>query len=320
MIVFALASVVLATIALPHLLPLRRADPAAAVALWTASLTLRALLGVFAVIWLVLYLPATALFRALTHWCWHAVVPLLATHLGFSGHRVVDAAIVLPALVLAASLISVGVGVWRVARSVQRVLASSALGRGPRDSLIVGGAGVLVAAAGLSRPRVVISAGALAQLDDEELAAALDHERGHIARRHRFLLVHAELCRALGRFVPGTRRAVKELGYHLERDADRWALRGHDRFALASAILKAARCQHTNPSPALASLAGGNDVEERLGELVADHQGSRLQQRLLHGLAAFAVTLTLGIAASVPPTLAAGLQLAPVAPAHSCPG
>jgi len=61
---------------------------------------------------------------------------------------------------------------------------------------------VLVAAAGLRKPRVVVSAGALLNLDDEELAASLDHEHGHIVRRHRYVLVAAELCRALARLFP----------------------------------------------------------------------------------------------------------------------
>jgi len=77
-------------------------------------------------------------------------------------------------------------------------------------------------------------------LDDEELAASLEHERGHVARRHRFALVIAEVCRASARALPGTRHAVAELIFHLERDADRLVVdRLHDPAALASAICKA---------------------------------------------------------------------------------
>ena len=77
---------------------------------------------------------------------------------------------------------------------------------------------------GCGRPRIVISAGALVALDDAELLASLDHERGHIALRHRYLLVAGELARAVARFLPGTRAAARELVFSLERDADRYAL------------------------------------------------------------------------------------------------
>jgi len=52
---------------------------------------------------------------------------------------------------------------------------------------------VLVAAAGLRKRRVVVSADALLNLDHEELAAALDDEYGHIVRRHRKVLVAASV-------------------------------------------------------------------------------------------------------------------------------
>lgn len=316
-----LAGLVLVTITAPHLLSLRRAEPAVAIALWSASLTLRALLGLFVALWLILYMPATELFSIMAHWCWHGALPLMATHLGLSGHRVVDAAIVLPALLLATSLMWVGFASWRVARGVRRVVAMSAIGAGPRDSVIVGGPEVLVAAAGVARPRVLVSAGALTQLDDEELAAALDHERGHIAHRHRFVLMHAQICRAAARFVPGTRLATRELSLHLERDADRWALRRHDRFALASAILKAAGSRAPLvASGAVASLAGESGVEARLGELVGRPPSSSLRRGALRAIAAFAVVLTVGVAGAVPPTVAAGLQRQPVTVSHPCPG
>lgn len=49
------------------------------------------------------------------------------------------------------------------------------------------------------------------------------------------LLVAAEICRALARFVPGTAATISELRYHLERDADEYALRcRHEPTALAA--------------------------------------------------------------------------------------
>jgi hypothetical protein len=305
----ALAGLVICAIALPHLLSLKRVNPTIAIALWGSALALRALTGVFLTLWMVFFVPHTALFDAVTHWCWHAVMPLVATHMGLDGHRIGDAATIMPSFLLVASVLSVALGVARAAHAVRRLVTRDALGTGPDDSVIVGGPEVMVAAAGLTRPRVIVTAGALTELDDEELAAGLEHERGHIARQHRFVFMFAELSRAVGRFVPGTRHALNELTFHLERDADQWALdRRHDPYALASAICKAATPQLASSS-ALATL-GGAGVAERLGQLLdGSARSSRaLTSTVLRVTAAAAVTLTLALAALVPPTAIAGLD------------
>ena len=74
---------------------------------------------------------------------------------------------------------------------------------------------VIVAAAGIRAPRVVVSAGALTTLDDAELEAGLQHEWGHVLRRHRFLSLLGQGCRAVSRFLPGGERALASLQLHL---------------------------------------------------------------------------------------------------------
>jgi beta-lactamase regulating signal transducer with metallopeptidase domain len=163
--------------------------------------------------------------------------------------------------------------------------------------------------AGLRRPRVIVSAGALTTLDDDELAASLDHEHGHIARRHRFLFVFAELCRGLARFLPGTGRATRELAFHLERDADQWALaRRHDPYALASAICKAATAR-PGQAPALTSL-GGSGVTERLRQLLdgTAERSRMLTSTALSTAAVAMVAFTLALLALLPATTLAGVQ------------
>jgi hypothetical protein len=304
----AVAALIAAGILLPHVVHLERIAPVTAASLWACSLALRALAGLFAAIYLVFFLPATELFGALTHWCLHAVIPLIATHLGVSGHGLEDAALIAPGVLLAASLASAAFGVARAARAVRRLLLCATVARGPSDSLIIGGAGVLVAAAGLARPRIVVSAGALTQLDDEELAAGLEHERGHIARRHRYVLVAAELCRAIGRLVPGSARAVDQLAFHLERDADRWALRRcHDRLALASAICKAATTQ-TKASPAFAALGAGG-IAERLDQLTGVARPvAGCRAAVMNATAAALIAMTLGVALTLPAAVQAGVD------------
>lgn len=313
---------VTALIAVPHVLRLERAAPASAAAIWLSALALRALTVLAGALFVVLVLPSTELFSAITHWCWHAVLPLLATHLGLDGHRIADVASIIPALILSASLVWVSFGIVRAAAAVREAVRRSTIGSGPGGSLIVGGAGVLVAATGIARPQVVLSAGALTAFEDDELAAGLDHEWGHIARRHRFVFLAAELFRAVARFLPGTRRAMAELGFHLERDADEWALaRRHDPTALASAICKAAMT--LVPSGAVAATLAGGAVTRRI-ELLLNRRppgDQRWRGAGTRALAGVMVVATVTLAAALPAgAVAARDALGGTTTERHCPG
>lgn len=297
-----------AAIATPHALRLERAHPATAAAIWLAALCLRALVALFVVLFVVLYLPTTASFELLTQWCWHTALPLITSHLGLSGHSVGDLALLAPVFALAVSMLSVCVGLWRATRAIGAWVRRTSIGPGPQESLIVGEHDIVVAAAGLRRPRVIVSAGALTCFDDDELAASLAHERGHIARRHRFVLVVAEICRALARLLPGTRRAIGELVFHLERDADRWALeREHEPVALASAICKAAQPRALAPAALL--MLGAAAVTRRVRQLLEASATPRRKARL-DVLAAAMVALVIGLAIALPAATRAGIDLA----------
>jgi Zn-dependent protease with chaperone function len=248
-IVAAAAVLVAAAIALPHRLRLERAPAGFASAIWLSALLLRALACLAAAVAVEVFVPTTGWLEPISDWCVKAEGTVL------SGHGAIDLVLALPALLLAGSLAAVIVGLYRASRRVQALLRERVLGSGPEGSVVVADGALLVAVAGLVRPRVVVSAGALVALDDEELLAALAHERGHIALRHRYVLVAGELARAVGRFLPGTRAAARELVFSLERDADRYALdRRHDPAVLASAICKAAGGATT---PAALALGGG---------------------------------------------------------------
>lgn len=292
----------------PHVLHLENAHPATAASIWLAAVCLRALVALFVALFVVFYVPTTVLFDLVTHWCWHTALPLVTSHLGLSGHSVGDVALLAPILGLAVSLLSVCVGLWRATRAISRWVRRTSIGPGPGESLIVGENDIVVAAAGLRHPRVIVSAGALTCFDDEELAASLEHERGHIARRHRFVLVVAEISRSLARMLPGTRRAVAELIFHLERDADRWALeRKHDPTALASAICKAAR-PRAIAGGALLTLSGGA-VSRRVRQLL-ECSSLPARRARLDVLAATMVLLVVGLGAALPSATIAAIGMA----------
>lgn len=293
-----------AAIATPHCVALDRTRPALAATIWLSALALRALTAILVALYVFFFLRASEMFGWITHWCWHAVVPLFAAHLGLNGHDFGDAATFLPALLLSASLIGLLVAVWRTGRAVRLVLARAAVGRGPRNSVLIGGSDVVLAAAGLTRPRLVVSAGALVSLDDAELLAGLDHESAHIERGHRFLLLLAEVCGALARWLPGTRQAVSELRFHLERDADQWAIdRYNDPLALASAICKAAAAGRAHQS-ALVTLSGGG-VARRVKQLLEPPPPAGAP-RIITALATGMATLAIAVVAALPPATAAG--------------
>ena len=272
-------------IVVPHLLALRQANPVSAVVLWGAALGLRALVVVGTVAGALVLLHPAHLLRAFAEWpC--------ASHHQLAGHALAAAG----GLALAVSLL------WALARVVQatlvvRRLVRTAVGRGPHGSVIVGGDDVVLAVAGLARPTLLVSAGALARLDDAELAAAIAHERAHISRRHRFVLLFAELCRVLGRPLPGTGHAVRQLRFHIERDADRCAVRERaDRLALASAICKAATGGSTQAG--MAGL-GGDGTAARVRELLLENAPDPYPRRL-RALAAGTTALAVGAALSLP--------------------
>jgi Peptidase family M48 len=280
----ALVAAVVVGIVLPHLLALERADPVTACVLWAAGLGLRALAVAGTVACALVLLHPAHLMRALAEW------PCAPGH-QVAGHVVAAVgglALAVSVLVAVARLVQASFAVRRLVRAP--------LGRGPANSVIIGGDNVMLAAAGLARPRLVVSAGALTRLDDDELIAAVAHEQAHIRRRHRWVMLYAELCRVLGRPLPGTAHAVRQLRFQLERDADRSAVRERaDRLALASAICKAAT------APTVTGLAplGGDGTVARVRELL-ESAGIESGSPGLRALAASAATLAVGAALSFP--------------------
>jgi Peptidase family M48 len=301
-----LAAIIAAGIVLPHALRLQRVHPITAILLLLSSLALRALVCVLAVIYLLFFMPGSGLFVALTHWCAHVALPASGGELAVEGHGVGAYSLYVPGIVLAASLVWTCVAGIRDVHAARHLIAQHAVGSGPSNSLIVGGSDVLLAVSGLIRPRIVVSAGALTSLEDDELSAGLAHEQGHIARRHRFVMLLAVGLRALGRAVPGSSRGLRELAFHLERDADRWALRQKsDRVALASVICKAATAEGTRPA-ALVGL-GDTDVRERLGQVLDRSPGTtRRAAAAFNALATAIVACTVFVAAIVPAAAVSG--------------
>jgi Zn-dependent protease with chaperone function len=93
--------------------------------------------------------------------------------------------------------------------------------------------------AGVLRPTVFVSAGAMARLDDEALAAALAHERAHVRGLDPLTFAALSILRDLAPFGRG--RALERLQAARESRADRAAAHDVGRLPLAAALVALAR-------------------------------------------------------------------------------
>jgi Zn-dependent protease with chaperone function len=88
------------------------------------------------------------------------------------------------------------------------------------------------------RSTIVLSAGVLALLDDQELAAVLAHERAHLRERHDLVLLpFSALLRAF-RWAAVARQAQQAVALLVEMHADDRALRHRPARELATALLR----------------------------------------------------------------------------------
>ena len=290
---------VAAAVCIPHVLPLHRVAPRTAGTVWLLALWLRALLTIATAIFFFVYLPQTHLFEEVARWCLHNVLPILSGHVGVSGHPLVHFAVILPGLMLAASVLWMLGGLVRGWIAVRMHLARRALGTGPDGATVVDDDAIVVAVTRLGRARILVSRAALGAMDENELSASLAHEQGHVRRRHRPALLLASLLAALARPLPGTRAAHRGVVFNLERDADEYAVaRTRDPLALASAIGKAASA----PLAGTTGLVGKGGVVLRMNYLIEGgkcRSTSRVE-RAARATAALLALLVVGLTATLP--------------------
>ncbi len=126
------------------------------------------------------------------------------------------------------------------ARPMPARLARAGVRLGLGDRLTyLGEPGLAACCYGFLRPRVAVTAGLLAHLDDEELTAVLAHEGHHLRRRDplRYLVFHAVAAAAF--MFPVAPAVRRRLEVRTELAADRAALAVAPRGALAAALLAA---------------------------------------------------------------------------------
>lgn len=303
----------LALTAAPHFIALHRTAPTTGAAVWLLALLLRALVAVGVATLVFARLAHTGVLEAALHWCWHDVLPDVPGWLGFAEHPVAHAVVAVPLFAIATALLTHS---WRGLRAwlgLRRAL-TCASPVGPERAVVVPGDDVVLAVPRLGRGRVVVSDRTLRVMDDEELAAGMAHELAHLRRRHRPLLLLASMLATIGRPLPGTVTAQRELGFQLERDADAWAVqRIRDPLSLASAICKVAGA---GAPPGTASLAGRGPVTRRLAELVGEPSARSAPVEL--AARALALALTAAVLASAVAAPAWAVALGDAGAGHIC--
>ncbi|WP_024802543.1 M56 family metallopeptidase [Nocardia sp. BMG51109] len=129
---------------------------------------------------------------------------------------------------------------------------------------------------------VVVTSGALAALEDSELAAVLAHEHAHLRHRHPLVLT---VMRGLATTFPRLRLCTvgaREVARLLEMCADDAAVRRHGRAPLLSSLLTL-----SGAAPSGVLSASGVDVLARAERLAAPRDGRHFHTRagLLTGIA-----------------------------------
>ena len=93
---------------------------------------------------------------------------------------------------------------------------------------------------GLLRPRLVLSAGTLHLLDDQQVAAVLAHEHAHTRARHDLVVLPFRALYSALPWVPWVARAHQSVTMLVEMLADDCACRRHQRRVLATALVRVA--------------------------------------------------------------------------------
>jgi hypothetical protein len=123
---------------------------------------------------------------------------------------------------------------------------------------------------GLRRPSVVVSSGALAALSDEDLRAALLHERAHLRQRD---ALRAALVSGVAEFaLVSSRRALRIYRACRESLADDEAAKSVGRTEVAGVLVRFAR--HAAKVPVPSSLAEPDGLERRVRRLISPERAA----------------------------------------------
>lgn len=195
-------------------------------------------------------------------------------------HGLVEVVALAALFVVALSILGRECAALLAARRRARALLIG-LARGASDGVVEDDA-AFAFAVGVWRPRVIVSRGLLDALTADELAAAIAHERAHVARHHGLARV---IARALGAFVIDgrVRRALtRDFVHAQEREADDdAAVHVGSRALVAAALLAVLRRTHAPASAGVPAFAGA-DTTARVEALCRPADEGRVTHALAY--------------------------------------
>jgi beta-lactamase regulating signal transducer with metallopeptidase domain len=121
-------------------------------------------------------------------------------------------------------------------------------------------------------PRIVLSEGTLRLLGPREIAAVIEHERGHVQERHGLVMLPMVGLKNLFRWIPYARLAPQEIAMLLEMSADDFSARRYGPVTLAAALVDMAA---SGCAPRCALSATGSDVSQRVNRLLTGSRNSK---------------------------------------------
>jgi Zn-dependent protease with chaperone function len=126
----------------------------------------------------------------------------------------------------------------------------------------------LIAVVGIRQPRLFVAAKVLDHLGGDEIAAAVAHERGHLAARDNLKRVLVNFCAEAAFWVPGASAMRRAWADAAEQAADEYAVAepGSLSLSLASALVKLARLAPAGTGPAMPT---GAFLVEAAGDILA---------------------------------------------------
>jgi Zn-dependent protease with chaperone function len=122
------------------------------------------------------------------------------------------------------------------------------------------------------RPRIVLSEGTLRLLGPGEIAAVIEHERGHAQERHGLVMLPMPALSNLLGWIPYARLAPQEIASLLEMSADDYSARRCGALPLAAALVDMAA---SGCAPRCALSAAGSDVSHRVSRLLSNNRNSK---------------------------------------------
>jgi bla regulator protein blaR1 len=259
---------------------------------------------------LTLAVHATALGGGLSHLIGACVLRLRAMYATPGGAAVAGLGLILAAAVVARTVLTAVSHLRAAGREALRHAETARLVGHPDPALgavLVDHARPAAYCVAGRHPTVILTTGALRELDAGQLDAVLAHERAHLASRHHLLLAMARIGRQVLPFLPLMRDADAQVARLVELHADDAAARASDPASLATALVVLATT--AGPAPALA--AGATDAVQRIHRLLGPAEPLGRLRRLQLQAAATALALTPVLLALAPAVAALALGRVP---------